>query len=324
MPLFKLTSKRIQKRQMEDDLGITELKAKMREAGEEVPDSEDELSGEDSDEDEGSDGEEDEQDDGSEDEEDVEEEGSDAEGSEFGLKRKRSDSVSSLGSEEEGIEDDVLDLTPEEALQTPIYAFAPSPSSDNEDDEETKEEEEVEVDDSKLQKLCVLCPGKVMKNDHMVEMHLASNAHKRAAKRYEAYLDAHNPSPDTDPRSIAQSLLPSHAAPAPKTNKPASSEKSKKKSVSKKDRLTARLAKAQQDVASTLEQQPEKLDAEKLKEVVEGKGLNRKAKRALIAKLKEEGRLAGDVGKGKVDGEKKADGKGEKKEKPKSKKAKKD
>ncbi|ODN86815.1 hypothetical protein L198_07177 [Cryptococcus wingfieldii CBS 7118] len=314
MPLFKLTSKRIQKRQREDELGITELKAKMREAGEDVPDSEDELSGEDSDEEDGSDDEGEEEE---EDEDEDEEGGSDAEGSESGLKRKRSGSESSLGSEEEEYDDeeDRLDLTPEEALQTPIYAFAPPPSSSDDEDVEGKDKEESdeEVDDSKMQKLCALCPGKVMKNEHMVEMHLASNAHKRSAKRYEAHLDAHNPSPDTDPRTIALSLLPSHSAPAPKAEK---TEKKKKKSVSKKDRLTARLAKAQQSVSTTLEQQPEKLDAEKLKEVVEGKGLNRKAKRALVARLKEEGRLV--VGLGEV-GEK-----GEKKEKPTAKKAKKD
>ncbi|ODN73670.1 hypothetical protein L202_07217 [Cryptococcus amylolentus CBS 6039] len=317
MPLFKLTSKRIEKRQREDELGITELKAKMREAGEEVPDSEDELSGEDSDEEDGSDDDEEEEEEDDEDED--EEGGSDAEGSESGLKRKRSGSESSLGSEEEEYDDeeDRLDLTPEEALQTPIYAFAPPPSSSDDEDVEDKNEEEGdgEVDDSKMQKLCALCPGKVMKNEHMVEMHLASNAHKRSAKRYEAYLDAHNPSPDTDPRTIALSLLPSHSALAPKAAEK-TDKKKKNKSVSKKDRLTARLAKAQQSVSTTLEQQPEKLDAEKLKEVVEGKGLNRKARRALVARLKEEGRLVGDLGK---IGEK-----GEKKEKPKAKKAKKD
>ncbi|TYJ53809.1 hypothetical protein B9479_005570 [Cryptococcus floricola] len=317
MPLFKLTSKRIQKRQREDELGITELKAKMREAGEDVPDSEDELSGEDSDEEDGSDEEEeDEEEEEEEDEDEDEEEGSDAEGSESGLKRKRSGSESSLGSAEEEYDDeeDRLDLTPEEALQTPIYAFAPPPSSSDDEDVEDKdkEEDDEEVDDSNMHKLCALCPGKVMKNEHMVEMHLASNAHKRSAKRYEAHLDAHNPSPDTDPRTIALSLLPSHSAPTPKAEK---TEK-KNKSVSKKDRLTARLAKAQQSVSTTLEQQPEKLDAEKLKEVVEGKGLNRKAKRALVARLKEEGRLVGDLGK--------VGEKGEKKEKPKAKKAKKD
>lgn len=46
MPLYKLTEKRLKKRQREDEAGITELKAKMRAMGDEVGDSEDEMDSE--------------------------------------------------------------------------------------------------------------------------------------------------------------------------------------------------------------------------------------------------------------------------------------
>lgn len=46
MPLYKLTEKRLKKRQREDEDGITELKVKMRAMGEEIGDSEDEMDSE--------------------------------------------------------------------------------------------------------------------------------------------------------------------------------------------------------------------------------------------------------------------------------------
>ncbi|WVF66790.1 hypothetical protein IAT40_001532 [Kwoniella sp. CBS 6097] len=191
MPLYKLTEKRMKKRAREDEQGITQIKAAMREMGDsagEETDSDESVSGSEiDDEDEEQGWSEDSEDDEDDDEGDEGEEGDDAkldvdiEGLEDSDEDEDEGAESEVGSEASS---SVFPISLEGALTQPIYA------SGNADDQ-----------------LCVLCPDKSMKNEHMVKIHLDSKGHKRAAKRYALRLTTNPPAPHTDPREVVDDIL---------------------------------------------------------------------------------------------------------------------
>ncbi|WVO20577.1 uncharacterized protein IAS62_001875 [Cryptococcus decagattii] len=283
MPLYKLTEKRLKKRQREDEDGVTELKAKMRAMGEEIGDSEDEMDSESDDsEEEGS--EDDEEDSGEEAageisgsddmEEDEEEEGEEESGSD---------------EDEDEDEDGPIPMTPSEVLTDPIYTPTTIPT-----DSDSEGEDEGAGARPKI-KLCILCPGKILKNEHMVKVHLDSGAHKRAVKRYSSYLSANPPGKTDDPRKIARSLVPSAPAPSLKSDKAKSitiikteedKKGEKKKQPSKKGlKSTARGNRKQARVIAKIEERLAKGEVDpKNGEGMEG--LNRKMRRELFRRLK--------------------------------------
>ncbi|OCF34572.1 hypothetical protein I316_03613 [Kwoniella heveanensis BCC8398] len=197
MPLYKLTEKRMKKRAREDEQGITQIKAAMREMGDsagEETDSDESVSGsgsedEDDDDEQGwsedSDDDDDEEESQEEDEEGDAELDVDIEGLDDSDDEDEEEDEEDAGSED-GSEasSSVFPISLEGALTEPIYA------NGNADDQ-----------------LCVLCPDKLMKNQHMVKIHLESKGHKRAAKRYALRLSTHPPPPDTDPREVVDDIL---------------------------------------------------------------------------------------------------------------------
>lgn len=284
MPLYKLTEKRLKKRQREDEDGITELKAKMRAMGEEIGDSEDEMDSESDDsEEEGS-------------EDDEEEPGEEAAG-EISESDDMEEDEEEEGEEESGSDEDEdededgpIPMTPSEALTVPIYTPTTIPT-----DSDSEGEDEGGVGARPKIKLCILCPGKILKNEHMVKVHLDSGAHKRAVKRYSSYLSVNPPGKTDDPRKIARSLVPSAPAPALKSNKakPTPNIKTeedkkgeKKKQPSKKGlSATARGNSKQARVIAKIEERLAKGEVDpKSGEGMEG--LNRKMRRELFRRLK--------------------------------------
>ncbi|WVQ94402.1 hypothetical protein IAU59_001481 [Kwoniella sp. CBS 9459] len=196
MPLYKLTEKRMKKRAREDEQGITQIKAAMREMGDSAGEETDtDESGSDGDEDEDED--EDEEAGWSEDSDDDEEDGDDDADDDAELDvdidgLEDSDDDAEDDDEEVGSEvgsqasSSVFPISLEGALTDPIYASGSGTADD---------------------KLCVLCPDKSMKNEHMVKIHLESKGHKRAAKRYALRLTTNPPPPDADPREVVDDIL---------------------------------------------------------------------------------------------------------------------
>nr|ODO04110.1 hypothetical protein L204_00465 [Cryptococcus depauperatus CBS 7855] len=231
MPLYKFTEKRLKKRELENELGITDIKDKMREMGQDVLSSDNDLDSEES------------SDEDDEDEDVIEDE----------VSAEEDDGIGS------GKDDcsEAFPLSPFEALERPIY------------DHETE------------LKFCVFCPGRVLKNDHMVEIHLDSgaslDAHKRASKRFETYLLTVSPDSSMDPRRIAKLVLPSALSLRSQVDK--SSNKPSKPSAKKKGSLI-------QGKRSRIEQESQKKVQEKIRQGDrEGKGLNRRERRLLAQKL---------------------------------------
>ncbi|KAL0253795.1 hypothetical protein I308_101172 [Cryptococcus tetragattii IND107] len=284
MPLYKLTEKRLKKRQREDEDGITELKAKMRAMGEEIGDSEDEMDSESDDsEEEGSEDDE---------EESVEESAGEISGSDDMEEDEEEGGEEESGSDEDEDEDEdgPIPMTPSEALTVPIYTPTTIPT-----DSDSEGEDEGGAGARPKIKLCILCPGKILKNEHMVKVHLDSGAHKRAVKRYSSYLSANPPRKADDPRKIARSLVPSAPAPALKSNKakPTTTIKTeedkkgeKKKQPSKKGlSATARENRKQSRAIAKVEERLAKGEVDpKSGEGMEG--LNRKMRRELFRRLK--------------------------------------
>ncbi|ADV19712.1 Hypothetical protein CGB_A5725W [Cryptococcus gattii WM276] len=284
MPLYKLTEKRLKKRQREDEDGITELKAKMRAMGEEIGDSEDEMDSESDDsEEEGS-------------EDDEEESGEEAAGEVSGSddmeedEEEEGEEESGSDEDEDEDEDGPIPMTPSEALTVPIYTPTTIPT-----DSDSEGEDEGGAGARPKIKLCILCPGKILKNEHMVKVHLDSGAHKRAVKRYSSYLSANPPRKTDDPRKIARSLVPSAPAPALKSNKakPTTTVETeedrkgeKEKQPSKKGlSATARENRKQALVIAKIEERLAKGEVDpKSGEGMEG--LNRKMRRELFRRLK--------------------------------------
>ncbi|WWD22634.1 hypothetical protein CI109_107127 [Kwoniella shandongensis] len=289
MPLYKITEKRLKKREWEDETGITALKSKMREmgegsasgSGEEWSDESDSESGsddegagsvsDDDDDDEGSEEEGDEEDEDVDgeldsDAEDFDEGSSDDDGDEEGSvggKRKRSVSVSDASD----ISDD-FSRTVEETLEDPIYTSG------------------------EIQR-CVFCPGKLLKNDGMLKDHLESKAHKRASKRFSTHITAHPPPPGSDPREIVEQILdeleegPIPSAPSASTKETRVTQEGAKKegkSMSRKERKEhkARLLLEQNNITGAGQEASKSGDGEG--------GLNRKARRLLAAQQKGEGK----------------------------------
>ncbi|WVN87621.1 uncharacterized protein L203_102804 [Cryptococcus depauperatus CBS 7841] len=248
MPLYKFTEKRLKKRELENELGITDIKDKMREMGQDVLSSDNDLDSEESSD------EEDEDEDVVEDEVSAEEDdgiGSGKDDCSEGTVSSRSYSMNSNAPSDRSLSP--FPLSPFEALERPIY------------NHETG------------LKFCVFCPGRVLKNDHMVEIHLDSGAHKRASKRFETYLLTVSPDSSMDPRRIAKLVLPSALSLRSQVDK--SSNKPSKPSAKKKGSLI-------QGKRSRIEQESQKKVQEKIRQGDrEGKGLNRRERRLLAQKL---------------------------------------
>ncbi|KAI0649381.1 hypothetical protein C8Q79DRAFT_950242 [Trametes meyenii] len=205
--MFKRVSKRIRKKEREEELG---LDGDMKEAlGINDIDSEDDTSDSDSDSD--SDG-------GSDDERSTraQESGSEGEEEDEGTDDDRGNEASEdeemeVAPEDESEEESDSDegdppMSVSEALQNPLYMISLEP----------------EV------KACITCPGKLIKNPVMAEVHLKSNAHsRRFVKLREAAMvvDA-----DTDVRLLVRAAL------APDTEK---STESLSKRAQKKVRTRA-------------------------------------------------------------------------------------
>ncbi|KIR30939.1 hypothetical protein I309_00292 [Cryptococcus deuterogattii LA55] len=186
--------------------------------------------------------------------------------------------------------DVTIPMTLSEALTVPIYTPTTIPT-----DSDSEGEDEGGAGARPKIKLCILCPGKILKNEHMVKVHLDSGAHKRAAKRYSSYLSANPPHKTEDPRKIARSLVPSAPAPAVKSNKakPTTTVETeedkkgeKKKQPSKKGlNATARENRKQARVIAKIEERLAKGEVDpKSGEGMEG--LNRKMRRELFRRLK--------------------------------------
>lgn len=63
-----------------------------------------------------------------------------------------------------------IPMTPSEALTVPIYTAISIPT-----DSGSEAEDESEDGTGPKINLCILCPGKILKNEHMVKVHLDSN-----------------------------------------------------------------------------------------------------------------------------------------------------
>ncbi|KAK6904650.1 hypothetical protein I203_105466 [Kwoniella mangroviensis CBS 8507] len=282
MPLYKLTEKRMKKRAREDEDGITDLKAAMREMGEDVDGSESGSGSEgwsesDSDDDEED---EDEDEDKNEDEDEEQDEDEDSDGDEDGVLDVDVEGLES-GSDEEDEdvdeEDDassssssspIFPISLESALTDPIY---PSPHNTSEN-------------------LCVLCPDKVLKNDQMTKVHLESKLHKRSLKRYSVQLSTNPPPRDADPREVVDEILAEMDSGEidvePKADKKGMSTAQKESGdmdVEKKDKKRKRSNKKQRQ-----EEKAKKLISSNSKDTNQqeegqeaGEKLNRKARRLL-------------------------------------------
>ncbi|KAK4684772.1 hypothetical protein P7C73_g5395, partial [Tremellales sp. Uapishka_1] len=314
MPLYKLTSKRLEKRAREDELGITALKSKMREMGEEVGSSGSDSGSEGSEEDEGEDEDEDEESDGdsgneerldSEDDSSDEDSEDEAEeeraGEQVGYKRKR-DLRDEAGAEEvdeevDGEEDDEaveFTMTIEEALTAPLYPLA-APSASGSEDEETTPKA--------VYHACVLCPGKLLKNATMVAKHLESKSHERSGKRYARRIAEVDTKPLTsdDPRDVVDDILdemeakPKPAVVAKKLKVDRAEQQNEKEGKETVQPTKTTEKKAERGISGSVKEKENSRSWKSPKEVrreqkakdgteLEGKALNRKARRALLGK----------------------------------------
>lgn len=84
-------------------------------------------------------------------------------------------------------------ISVQDALTSPIYTLGESSDGKSRDS------------------ACVLCPGRIMRNDHMIDSHTSSKAHKRSAKRFEARLqeaekEGGRPLGSDDPRDVVEAI----------------------------------------------------------------------------------------------------------------------
>ncbi|WWC97620.1 hypothetical protein V866_004504 [Kwoniella sp. B9012] len=280
MPLYKLTEKRMKKRAREDEDGITDLKAAMREMGEDVDGSESESgsgsegwSESDSDDDDDQEEEEDQDEDEDENEEEDEDEDGDLDVDIEGLESGSDEEDEDVDEEDDASSSSssIFPISLESALTDPIY---PSPHNPSEN-------------------LCVLCPDKVLKNDQMTKVHLESKLHKRSLKRYSSRLTTNPPPGDTDPRELVDEILAEMASGELEVeDKAKASEKGmstgqKEMGSGKKDKKRKRSNKQerQEEKAKKLiSSSSESKDTNQQKEgQEEGVKLNRKARRLLAS-----------------------------------------
>ncbi|GHJ85607.1 hypothetical protein NliqN6_2009 [Naganishia liquefaciens] len=201
MPLLKRIEKRMSRKEKEDKLGITELKEKMKEMrednGEEA--SSDSESDESSDSEDSEDGDSlsDEDSSSDDEEEDDQEDKDDGDGDEG----EDEDGEDIEDAESQNEEDEPLPL--ESVLENPIYSLAEEDKSETLPEDDAASDTEATTPDGPLG--CMLCPNKVFKNEKMVEVHLESKPHKRAAARFAKKIadPAFDRSGVTDPRDIA-------------------------------------------------------------------------------------------------------------------------
>lgn len=264
----------------------------MRAMGDEVGDSEDEMDSESDDSEEES-------------EDDEEETGEETAGETSGsdYEEEEAEEEEENGSDEDEDENGPIPMTPSEALTIPIYTPISIPT-----DSGSEAEAEIGAGTGPKISLCILCPGKILKNEHMVKVHLDSGAHKRAAKRYSSHLSANPPRETDDPRKIAKSLVPSAPAPALKSNKArptttATTEIKEDRKVEEKKKLskraindTTRKIRKQARVQAEVEERLTKGEID-LKTGKGMEGMNRKMKRELFKRLKQ--KEEGDGHKGK-------------------------
>ncbi|TBU43761.1 hypothetical protein BD309DRAFT_1009562 [Dichomitus squalens] len=207
--MFKRVERRILKKEKEEELGLDEETKEM--LGLNAADT-------DSDESESS------SDEGSEEEDFIGAgDGEDASDTEADV-MDQDEEPSDLGEDEEDEdEDDGVSMTVSESLQNPLWHVSLEP----------------EV------KACAVCPGKILKNPVMVDVHINSGAHKRRfAKLREAAIDV---DPDTDIRDLVRiqrlSSQPQKQAAQGKLSKRAEKKKAKLAAIKAK-RANQKLMKA--------------------------------------------------------------------------------
>ncbi|WWD06388.1 hypothetical protein V865_004478 [Kwoniella europaea PYCC6329] len=270
----------MKKRAREDEDGITDLKAAMREMGEDADGSESgsgsegwsESESDDDDDDEDQDEDEDEDEEQDEDEDNDEDEDGDLDVDIEGLESGSDEEDEDVDEEEDASSSSssIFPISLESALTDPIYSSPHNPS----------------------ESLCVLCPDKVLKNDQMTRVHLESKLHKRSLKRYSIRLTTNPPPGDTDPRDLVDEILAEmdsgevEVEAKAKANEKAMSTGQKemgKKDSEKKDKKRKRSNKKQRQ-----EEKAKKLISTNSKDTnqqkegqEEGVKLNRKARRLL-------------------------------------------
>ncbi|KAI5454554.1 hypothetical protein NCC49_003449 [Naganishia albida] len=190
MPLLKRIEKRISRKEKEDELGITDLKRKMKEMKEDGADGVDSGSDSDSNSD-------------SDDSDSSDDDGHDSLSDEDSSSDGDDDEEQDGGAIEEGDESEEDAEEEESVLEDPIYSLAEEEETEALPADDASEGEEPAVPDGPMG--CMLCPNKMLKNEKMVEVHLASKPHKRSAARFAKKIS--DPSFDRtqviDPRDIA-------------------------------------------------------------------------------------------------------------------------
>ncbi|RXK38414.1 hypothetical protein M231_04323 [Tremella mesenterica] len=210
MPVYKKVEKRLAKKEREDASGLTQLKALVKEElGEDESSSSSASSSTDT-----SDSEDNEDDSSSDD--DSEEDNSDDEEEEMkeNTKDVGREEVHGAVEEEVGMKDGEQKIGEKrkrrkgpDSLSSDSESDSDSNSDSSEEDDDVDEEEEEEeengsedgdgfsmsiddvakdplYDDELGRKSCVVCPGKALKNEKMITLHLKSGGHTRAMKRW--------------------------------------------------------------------------------------------------------------------------------------------
>jgi len=138
------------------------------------------------------------------------------------------------GDEDED-DDDAVDMSVEEALHNPLYIVSIQPDI----------------------RACILCPGKLLKTPKVVEVHEASQAHRRRSKRFKELADG------TDPEDNARDILKnglSAFSSQTKSSEQSSQKLSKRaiKRVAKFEQMKKRRQKQKAGKAKTLAKKAEK------------------------------------------------------------------
>ena len=123
---------------------------------------------------------------------DDEEEGSDDDDGSSGDEDEGEEVEGAVEVEGSDEEDDFFTLTNDQVAASPIYAL-PTPAY------------------PAHSSACVVCPGRIFKNDHILEEHKSSKAHKRAMKRWEERVkldkSGERPFESDDPRIVVDGIL---------------------------------------------------------------------------------------------------------------------
>ncbi|EIW73030.1 hypothetical protein TREMEDRAFT_59195 [Tremella mesenterica DSM 1558] len=199
MPVYKKVEKRLAKKEKEDASGLTQLRALVKEElGEDESSSSSASSSTDT-----SDSEDNEDNSGDDDSEEEE-----REGEEKDLVEQKVGEV-----EENVVKKEEQKIGEKRKRREGSKSFSSDSESDSESDSDSQEEEEEDVDEEEGEKngsedgdgfsmsiddvakdplyddelgrkSCVVCPGKALKNEKMITLHLKSGGHTRAMKRW--------------------------------------------------------------------------------------------------------------------------------------------